>query len=119
MKNFRSPKTQKEYDQYKLNNPGGYGCFICEKLAIHTFSKWKIVENSFPYDGIASVHHMLLPLRHVDEKDLNTDELKELAEIKDSVCDKNYELMVLPTRNHRSVPEHFHLHLLVCKDKRI
>ncbi len=72
--------------------------------------------NAFPYDRIAKTHDMIVPLRHVDEDHLNDEELKELKIIKDNYLHKEYEFIIEATYKVKSIPAHFHLHLLTIKD---
>ena len=78
------------------------------------FTLWKIIPNDFPYDRIAKKHHMIVPLRHVQEKDLSTEERAELQEIKGrGFDDDTYEYIIEAAQKIKSVPGHFHLHLVV------
>lgn len=88
---------------------------MCEKPSIKSFSLWKIVENSFPYDLIAIAHHMLIPARHVIEEDLTKDEIDELKTIKLGYVNNNYDYVIETTHKNRSVPSHFHLHVIIGK----
>ena len=72
--------------------------------------------NSFPYDLIASTHHMIVPLRHVVEAELSAEELREFAVIKREVVDVGYDNIIEATTKNKSLPAHFHLHLIVGKD---
>jgi hypothetical protein len=119
METFRTTQTQEAYDEYKVSCTRESVCWICEKSPLQTFSHWKIVENSFPYDRIAALHHMITPVRHVKEGELTTEELEEFAQIKSSVLNHNYEFLLWPTQKYQSVPSHYHVHLLVSKYKKI
>lgn len=72
--------------------------------------------NAFPYDKIATSHDMVVPLRHVPEAELTPEERKELVEIKHEYVNANYEYILEPTHKKKSIPAHFHLHLVVLKD---
>lgn len=88
---------------------------MCAKEPIKQFLHWKIVENSYPYDLIAKVHHMLIPLRHVKEQELTDEETEELKHIKAKHLSAHYNHILEALGPHRSFPEHFHLHLIVGK----
>ena len=69
--------------------------------------------NNFPYDLIAKEHHMILPLRHVVENDLNKAELAEYKEIKNTYLkDSDYNYILEAAFHTKSQPGHFHLHLI-------
>jgi hypothetical protein len=117
METFRTAQTQKSYDEYRLKCQSPSMCWLCEKVPLKTSKYWRIVENSFPYDRFVSIHHMLLPIRHVQEKDLNQDELKEFSEIKEKLLSDAYEFIMWATMKQQSVPQHYHVHLLVSDYK--
>jgi len=113
MPSLRTPEGKRRYQEYLSANPATGSCALCEKVALKEFEYWKIIENSFPYDLIAQTHHMIAPLRHVNEAGLNVEERAGLSSIKADVIDKEYDYVVETTSKNRSIPEHFHLHLLI------
>lgn len=115
MTTLRTPKTQKAYEAYKAKCLDKTLCWMCEKPSLQVFPHWRIVENSFPYDRIASVHNMLIPKRHVHESDLTIEELSELAIIKNTTVSEDYEYILWATLTFQSVPSHYHVHLMVSK----
>lgn len=44
---------------------------------VKEFKHWVIVQNQYPYDAVAEVHHLLAPRVHVPETD-DLDDVKEL-----------------------------------------
>ncbi len=90
-------------------------CPLCHAEALKTFRFWKIVNNNFPYDAIAKIHHMIVPLRHTKERGLNAEELDELLQIKEEVLNSEYDYLIEAALKNRSIPEHFHLHLVISK----
>ena len=72
--------------------------------------------NAFPYDRIAQSHHMLVSNRHAKEVELTPEELSEFIELKNAVLNNRYDYFLEATDRTKSVPEHFHLHLLVVKE---
>lgn len=110
---WRTVATHERYMD-KINN--GHlddGCPLCTDTPLETFTHWKIISNSFPYDRVASKHHMIVPLRHTDGDDLTNEELAELDSLKKAKLNEtyNYIMQSLPAR--MSIPNHIHYHLLV------
>ncbi len=68
---------------------------------------------AFPYDRIASSHDMLVPNRHVKEAELTPEELREFVELKNAVLNGRYDYFLESTDRTKSVPGHFHVHLIV------
>ena len=92
-------------------------CNMCEKaLIIKDFKYWKITENLFPWDRIAKIQHMIIPKRHVIYEELNQEEKKEFDEIKLGYVEQEYDIIAEATNKKKSIPEHFHVHLLIIKD---
>lgn len=112
---FRTRDGNARYDAYKCTPEFSHGCVLCEREARKEFTWWKIIVNKFPYDRIASVHDMLVPKRHATEDELTEDEKCELREIKRTEI-HDYQFIIEPTPHVKSIPTHFHLHLIVGKD---
>lgn len=111
-------RTQESEEKYKKLIAAGYltgGCKLCEASSLRDFEYWRIIRNDFPYDLIAQVHDMIVPKRHVKENDLSEEEGKEYGEIKATYIESNYEFILEPTLKLKTIPEHFHLHLIVAK----
>jgi len=58
---------------------------------------------------------MLIPNRHVSEGNLTKEESQELQDIKGSYINTEYDWIIEPTHKNKSIPGHFHLHLIVGK----
>ena len=109
------------YERYKryretVFKPGE--CNLCDKAAketIKNFQYWRIVKNIFPWDRIVKVHHMIIPKRHIMYEKLNAGEKRELAALRVGYINKNYGVMAEATHRKKSIPDHFHLHLIVLK----
>jgi len=115
MVTLRTQEMESKYQEHKRAEwPTGF-CPLCEKESKKDFGFWKVVENSFPYDQIAKIHHLLLPLRHVTGKELRAEELEELSMIRDSFVNAGYDWVIEPTEKNKSLPDHFHLHLIIGK----
>lgn len=118
MPSLRTPEGKRAYQEYMATMPATDACALCEKPALRAYKHWKIIDNSFPYDLIAKDHHMLVPLRHVTEADLTIDEIMELAGIKNHHLEEDYDWIIEATLKNKSIPSHFHLHLIVGKPSR-
>lgn len=112
---FRTKEGNAQYDAYRATGVLEKSCVLCERESLHEFTLWRIIENRFPYDRIASVHHMLVPKRHTSEGELTDDERRELYEIKQNSLEE-YQFIIEPTPHVKSIPAHFHLHLVVSKE---
>ena len=75
---------------------------------------WKIVTNDFPFDRIAKSHDMLVLLRHADA--ITEAEREELEKLKNGYVNEHYQYIIEITPNTRSIPGHYHLHLVVAKE---
>ena len=116
MASLRTKEGKAKHQEYRNNTPKEHGCPLCNKPSIDTFKYWKITDNSFPYDLIADKHHMLIPIRHVVEGDLSAEERNEMFEIKKGVVDAKYDYIIEATDKEKSIPDHFHLHLIIGKN---
>ena|SRR3989338_3736717 len=118
MKGVRTKKMYDKYQRYKKTHFKEMACNLCDKTKANTlkiFRYWKIVENLFPWDRIIKVHHMIIPKRHATEDKLNSKEKQELEKLKSGYINKNYGIMAEATDRKKSIPGHFHLHLIVLK----
>jgi len=113
MPSLRSLTSKQKYAAYVRDLSADSTCSLCEKDSLKDFLYWKVVENSFPYDLIAKAHHMLIPIRHIHEAHLNNKELAELRSLKLGVLRAEYDYILENTFKNKSIPGHFHLHLLV------
>lgn len=112
---LRTIDGQQKYDDYRKTLSKDTGCALCEEKPLQSFRYWKILENNFPYDKIASTHHMIVPLRHIQESELTNEELKEFSEIKLNVLNQSYDYTLEASTKNKSIPAHYHLHLVVLK----
>ncbi len=116
MATLRLDETKAAYDAYQLEDAFKNGCPLCNAPTVHAFTHWRIVKNRFPYDKIAGIHDMLVPSRHITEKEISQEEWHELANIKNDYVHPNYQFIIEATHKVKSIPAHFHLHLIVLKD---
>lgn len=111
---LRTPETNERYrkaEQAGINKT----CFFCDptrQKLVKEFDHFKIIENDFPYDGIAEVSHLLFPKRHIKGHEYTKEEIDELNNIKVGYlhnADYNY-LMEGITKS--SIPAHVHYHAI-------
>lgn len=113
---FRTPDQEAKYNAYRAAGNLDKGCALCAREPVQEFELWRIIENRFPYDRVAKEHYMVIPKRHVTETGLSLSEKKELARIKKEYFHKNYDFVIEAMEKRKSIPGHFHLHLIVSKD---
>ena len=116
MSRLRTKEVKKKYDDYIAAGGLSDGCELCKKDTQVEFKHWRVVENIFPYDRVAENHDMLIPLRHKKEIDLNDAEKDELYQIKQDYVSEKYHFILEASNPTKSIPQHFHLHLLKIKD---
>lgn len=108
---LRSKKLADEYVAYRKSGALDQSCVLCDREPIKSFNYWKIIKNDFPYDLIAKTHHMIVPLRHIQEADIAPEEWAEFKAIKANDLGA-YEYIIETTNHIKSIPTHFHLHLI-------
>jgi hypothetical protein len=114
---LRTPPIEEAYHQYRASHDFDAHCPLCEKPAITQFVHWKIVPNDFPYDKLAKAHNMIVPLRHTVEADFTPEEVEELRQIKHRIMvSPEYDFVMEITEPHKTIPPHFHLHIIALKD---
>ena len=86
-------RTEATHETYMAKINSGHlqdGCRLCDESALQTFSHWKIIDNEFPYDRVAKLHHMIIPIRHTDGNDISDVERLELETLKQTVLNEKY-----------------------------
>ena len=107
----------KKYAEYKKSGAFSDRCNLCEKAPpIKEFKYWKIAENIFPWDKIAKSQDMIIPKRHVRYEELTKEEKEEYEEIKKDYIETKYDVIAEATDRIKSIPAHFHIHLIITKD---
>lgn len=114
---FRTPETEAVYLEHIRNGGNKGDCPLCGAESIMEFGLWRIIDNKYPYDAVASVHHMVLPKRHASEDELTDEEWAEYETLKRGHINDTYGYIVEPTRRKKSIPGHAHLHLIIAKGK--
>lgn len=87
--------------------------------AVTTFKHWYIAENEFPYDAIADINHMILPLRKFtfDWRLMTKEERDELDVLKTGYLNDHYDVVYENLPQGQTILNCFHLHLLKLKRK--
>ncbi len=112
---FRSKELNDKYLSLIANGHHDDVCQLCQAPSIKEWSHWRIIENIFPYDLIAKTHHMIIPRRHAGEDELSSPELEQLKLLKQEYINENYGWLMEAVKRRKSVPAHFHLHLVTSK----
>lgn len=127
-KNIKVPKTRKSRAPVSLRTTRDELYYnkvkqkrapktLLEEDRIKEWQHWALIDNDFPYSAAFKIHHMLIPKRVVDEKNLTDDEHDEMHEIINELSEV-YDCILLNFKKKQSIRDHFHLHLLIYKDKR-
>jgi diadenosine tetraphosphate (Ap4A) HIT family hydrolase len=115
-RNWRTEFTQAAYDAKKTSIKEKGACPLCTATPIKEFTHWVIVKNEYPYDAISIKHDLLLPKRHFRHDGvLNVQEQSELLELKKTYLDTEYTMLIETLPSSKSIPGHYHLHLIVPK----
>jgi diadenosine tetraphosphate (Ap4A) HIT family hydrolase len=117
IKSLRSLATHLRYEQHRnsLNFPK---CYLCDAKSLKEYRYWKIIENQYPYDEVATTSHMVVPKRHLKESGLTWREMSEFEKIKTDMH-SGYDMIIENTHKRKSIPEHYHLHLLNLKERMV
>lgn len=110
-------RTDKCWDSYQAVKQEKHYCFMCQEPAknpIRKYTYWTIIANTFPYDAVASTHHLLVPNRHLAAEDaLTAFEMRELETIKQSLgLQAEYDCIMHNFPAGQSQPQHLHYHLI-------
>ena len=110
---WRTEETQLLYQtERQADVKSGNVCPLCNTKSIIEFDHWRIIPNRYSYDAIAKQHDMLIPLRHTSGDDLTEDELTELNSLKHTVINDKYKYVMESLPKQKSIPGHWHLHLI-------
>lgn len=107
---FRTPEGAQKYRNHRAQKAPDAPCALCDAEAIETFVYWKIIPNRFPYDRIATIHEMVVPVRHATKHALIQEEWGEFSKIKGSRL-QEYDYFIEAANKTKSIPQYFHLHL--------
>lgn len=115
---LRTKKTLTAYLKFIKNGFLAEECNLCSKKkaeSIKKFKYWRVVNNIFPWDNIAKIHHIIIPKRHVVYTELTREEKKEFDLIKLKYIEPKYDLIAEATQKKKTIPEHLHIHLIILK----
>jgi diadenosine tetraphosphate (Ap4A) HIT family hydrolase len=91
--------------------------FMVNAPSIKEYEYWRIIENKFPYDTIAKVHHMLVPKQQTASwLDISLSESAELDLLIMYELPKDYDMILLNFPKAQSVKDWLHFHLIVVKE---
>lgn len=112
-------RSKDTYEKY-VNRVPDSKCFMCGSdncVTIKSYKHWKIIENNYPYDNVAQVHHMLVPKRHIPfTHSFEKEEETELWLIKYMINKTtDYDCILENFAHGQSQPGHVHYHLLKWK----
>ena len=112
----RTEKTRLAYQQEKaLMSSTDIKTFDLEKEEVlKRFDYWAVIPNKFPYDFVFGTHHLLVPIRcFAGPGDMFDYELVELVKIKEGFgIYGEYDGFFENLPHKRSIPGHFHIHLM-------
>jgi len=110
---LRTEKTATAYENAQEEQVAGSTCRLCaDPEVIREYEHWRLMPNRFPYDRLFSKSDMLVLRRHSDEYGIREDERAELLELKTSVLVDEYDAFLEQLPKQRSIPHHFHVHLV-------
>ena len=90
-------------------------CPLCTAQTLKTFTRWRLIDNKYPYDAVAKTHHLLVPIRHTDGSEITSDERDELELLKNTQLNSDYSFILETLPGTKSIPGHYHLHLIQPK----
>ena len=113
---LRTEETALKYEEEIAKRTSDSGCPLCLfETQVKEFDNWVLMKNKFPYDRYFTKSDMLVPKRHVGENQLNDIEIAELGRLKKEVLYLDYDSIIEHFPGPKSIPEHFHYHLVQYK----
>ena len=113
MKTWRLPESEQVYTIYREANKDKFQnrCLICEIPIKQRLGLFNIVPNEFPYDAVSTLNDMLVLAVH--QPCLTIPLMRELEKTKELLAwYGTYDLMLENMPSKKTVPGHWHLHLL-------
>lgn len=106
--------TKYEEGRQRFVNDGS--CPLCAAPALAEYAHWRIVENIYPYDAVAAKHDMLVTKHHLSsDQEITPEEFEELSHLKQTDLNDAYTFVMEALPKNKSIPGHYHLHLIVAK----
>lgn len=90
---------------------------LLDEPRLKEWKLWALIHNEYPYSAAFKTHHLLIPKRVASDKDLTAAEKTELNNILGELGD-SYDCLLVNFKSKQSIRSHFHVHLLIYKDKR-
>lgn len=113
---LRTEETARRYEEAQVEKRAGGGCRLCaDTESIAEYQYWRLMPNRFPYDRFFAKSDMLVLKRHSDERGLTEAEKAELFTLKNEVLADQYDHLFENLPKQKSIPHHFHLHLVTPK----
>jgi len=109
---WRTKETHERYQTDRQKDVVSDTCPLCAEESIMEFTHWRVIPNKYPYDEIALQHTMIIPKLHVNEHELEENALIELCELKEGFLNDEYLYIMEALPGTKSIPGHFHLHLI-------
>lgn len=110
--NLRTPEMHEKYIN-ATKDPDFYE----NTPSVEDFVHWRIIENSYPYDAIATVHHMLVPRRVFQHpKEMTVEEMLEFSMLENFTLVDTYDFISRNFPANQSAPQRLHYHLLALKE---
>lgn len=115
---LRTPETWARYQNAPKRRDGS--CFMCDLdgiVIIKEYQHWVIIENQYPYDTVAEVHHLLVPREHEPRADeLSVHCIDESSDIMSELEKEGYyDCIISNFPVGQSQKQHFHAHLIKWK----
>ena len=109
----RLPETESRYKRYIES---GEKPNFATRVPLKQYRHWKVINNEYPYDYIAAVHHLLIPKRAVEDPLLlKQEELDEFFLIRRLMV-RDYDLFMENAPRRSSLKDWYHVHLIKLKD---
>ena len=113
---LRTPETNERYRKYAESRSPDDRCPLCAAETLVDFDHWRIIDNAFPYDEIAEVHHLLIPKAHISHREKNFMPIwGNFAMDIEKYVFASYDAVTLNCPAAQTVPDHMHFHLITYK----
>lgn len=107
-----SLRTAKTEQRYQDDKSAGKTKSLEEEPALQEFEKWRLIDNSYPYDAVFEKHHMLIPTEGYHQ----TVEDADLHETLDLLASE-YDFWFVNFPHRQSVKNLLHIHLVKHKKR--
>lgn len=114
-RSWRTVTTHNQYLTEREQDVETDSCPLCSAPSLAEYTHWRKIPNKYPHDAVAETHDMIVPKSHTLEKDLSDEAKAELYQLKYETLNHEYVFIMEALPGAKSVPGHFHLHLIVPK----